>query len=71
MRLLRMSEKEVAELAKSMDDQYRWEKIEDFLVQNASRAAVEVIKIEIPGDYPLALVIALLLLMIVFHYMAK
>lgn len=71
MRLLRLSEKEVAELAQMMNDQQRWERIEDFLVKNASRAAVEIIKIDIPGNYPHALVFALLLLMIVFHYMAK
>jgi hypothetical protein len=45
--------------------------MEDFLVRNAAKAAVDVIKIDIPGNYPHALVFALLLLMIVFHYLAK
>jgi hypothetical protein len=54
-----------------MDDKLRWIEIEDFLIKNASRSAVEIIKIDIPGNYPHALVFALLLLMIVFHYMAK
>lgn len=71
MRLLRLSEKEVGNLAKMMDDQQRWVEIEDFLIKNASRSPVEVIKIEIPGNYPHALVFALLITLIVFHYMAK
>jgi hypothetical protein len=71
MRLLRLSEKEVEELARLMDDQQRWLRIEDYLVRNAHKPAVELIKIDIPGNYPHALVFALLLLMIVFHYFSK
>lgn len=71
MRLLRLGEKEVDELARLMDDQQRWLRIEDYLVRNADKPAVELIKIEIPGNYPNALVFALLLLMIVFHYFNK
>lgn len=71
MRLLRLSDKEVIGLAELMDDQTRWERIEDYLVKNASRAAVEIIKIDIPGNYPHALVFALLLLMVVFHLLPK
>lgn len=40
-------------------------------MKNASRSPVEIIKIEIPGNYPHALVFALLITLIVFHYMAK
>jgi hypothetical protein len=71
MRLLRLSEKEVEELARMMDDQQRWLRIEDYLVRNAHKPAVELIKFDIPGNYPHALVFALLLLMIVFHYFNK
>lgn len=68
MRLLRLGEKEVEELARLMDDQQRWLRIEDYLVRNADKPAVELIKIEIPGNYSNAVVFTLLLLMIVFHY---
>lgn len=71
MRLLRLPEKEVAEMAAIMDDQQRWEKIEDFLVRMAAAAPSDIIKIDIPGNYPHALVFALLLLMIAFHYLAN
>lgn len=58
-------------MAKLMDDELRWVEIEDFLVKNASRSPVEIIKIDITGNYPHALVFALLITLIVFHYMAK
>jgi hypothetical protein len=71
MRLLRLPEKEVGEIAQIMDDQLRWERIEDFLAANAAAAPSDIIKIDIPGNYPHALVFALLLLMIAFHYLAN
>ncbi len=71
MRLLRLPEKEVGELTLLMDDQLRWRRIEDFLAANAAAAPSDVIKIDIPGNYPHALVFALLLLMIAFHYLAN
>ena len=71
MRLLRLGDQQVARLARTMDDSERWLEIEEFLVKNASRTPVEISKIDIPGDYPHALVFALLLVLIAFHYMAK
>jgi hypothetical protein len=71
MRLVRLSEKEVEELARMMDDQQRWLRIEDYLVRNADKPAVELIKIDIPGNYSNPLVFALFFLMIVYHYFNK
>ena len=71
MRLVRLSEKEVEELARMMDDQQRWLRIEDYLVRNADKPAVELIKIDIPGNYSNPLEFALFFLMIVYHYFNK
>jgi hypothetical protein len=37
----------------------------------AAAAPSDIIKIDIPGNYPNSLVVALVLLMIAFHYLAN
>ena len=69
MRLVRLSEQEVEELARMMDDQQRWVRIEHYLLRNADKPAVELIKINIPGNYSTPLVFAFFLLMILYHYL--
>jgi hypothetical protein len=71
LRVLKMPEKELSALVESMDDQIRLHGIEDFLVRSANKMAVDVIRVEIPGNYPHSLVFALLGLLIVIHYLAS
>ena len=66
-----MSDKELNALADSMDDEIRLQGIEDFLVRSANKMAVDVIRVDIPGNYPHALVFALLVLLIIIHYLAS
>jgi len=54
-----------------MDDEIRLQGIEDFLVRSANKMAVDVIRVDIPGNYPHALVFALLVLLIIIHYLAS
>jgi hypothetical protein len=52
LRVLRISEKERGGLVEMMDDGARWEGVERYLVREGHKRPVDVIKVDIPGNYP-------------------
>lgn len=54
-----------------MDDEIRLRGIEDFLSRSANKMAVDVIRVDIPGNYPSGLVFVVLLLLIIINFLAN
>lgn len=71
MRVLRIKDKELANLVQSMDDEVRWRSIEEYLVKNISKPPTEVIKIKIPGNYPHELLFIILFAFSLIYYFTQ
>ena len=71
MRVLRIKDRELADLVQSMDDEVRWRGIEEYLMKNIGKPATEVIKIKIPGNYPHELLFIILFTFSLIYYFTQ
>lgn len=54
-----------------MDDQARWQGIEDYILKNINKSAADIIKVDIPGNYPHELLFILLFLLLILYYFTQ
>lgn len=54
-----------------MDDVVRWRAIEEYLGRNAAKSVMEVIRVDIPGNYPHELLFILLFLLVILYYFTQ
>ena len=54
-----------------MDDKRRWEYLEEYILKNGGRQPTEVIKVNVPGNYPNeALFLVLFIFIAVYYFVA-
>lgn len=52
-----------------MDDEIRWNAVEDYLLREGGKPAIEIIKVDIPGNYPHEFMFILLFLLLILYYL--